>query len=150
MGTEEALRITRDWITALRSGKYEQGIGSLIDYHYPDGYEHHSDGYEYCCLGVLCEILGFNLKEILKEGVEDLETTDVSRITGHPYATMICQEQFPIQIPNIELAEKIGEKNDFTYTDAIRLGIINDQDVDFNTIAWIIEHSIVPHLEAKL
>jgi len=143
MGTEEALSITRDWITALRSGKYEQGIGSLIDYH-------HSDGYEYCCLGVLCEILGLNLKEVLEEGVEDLETTDVSRITGHPYATMIRQEQFPIQIPNIELAEKIGEENAFAYIDTIYLGTINDQGVDFNTIAWIIEHSIVPHLEAKL
>src|SRR5690606_1358894 len=117
MGTEEAISITRDWITALRSGKYEQGIGSLIDYHY-------SDGYEYCCLGVLCEILGLNLKEVLKEGVENLETTDVSGITGHSYATMICQEQFPIQIPNIELAEKIGKKNAFAYIDAIHLGII--------------------------
>ena len=34
------------WVTALRSGKYEQGTGAL----YRDG--------KHCCLGVLMEVLG--------------------------------------------------------------------------------------------
>jgi hypothetical protein len=34
------------WIEALRSGRYEQGVGSLFD----------SGDKTYCCLGVLCDI----------------------------------------------------------------------------------------------
>ena len=36
----------RDWLKALRSGKYEQGKGRLF-----------GDG-NYCCLGVLCSVNG--------------------------------------------------------------------------------------------
>jgi hypothetical protein len=36
--------IAEQWVTALRSGKYEQGVGQLFD------------GEKYCCLGVLCDI----------------------------------------------------------------------------------------------
>lgn len=39
--------VKAQWIEALRSGKYEQGIGRLKDY----------DG-KYCCLGVLCDLSG--------------------------------------------------------------------------------------------
>lgn len=45
MKTKEELRV--EWITALRSGKYKQGKGQLKT----------TDGF-YCCLGVLCEIVG--------------------------------------------------------------------------------------------
>lgn len=37
--------VKRQWVEALRSGKYKQGRGRLAT---PEGY--------YCCLGVLCEI----------------------------------------------------------------------------------------------
>jgi hypothetical protein len=37
--------LKRDWIAALRSGKFKQGTSSLNG---PEGY---------CCLGVLCELL---------------------------------------------------------------------------------------------
>lgn len=37
-------RIKTKWIRALRSGKYEQGKGSL------------KDGSNFCCLGVLCDL----------------------------------------------------------------------------------------------
>lgn len=37
--------IKRDWIEALRSGKYKQGTGRL----------HGADG-SFCCLGVLCHV----------------------------------------------------------------------------------------------
>lgn len=36
--------IKRQWVEALRSGKYEQGAGALL-----------RDG-RYCCLGVLCDL----------------------------------------------------------------------------------------------
>lgn len=38
----------RDWVAALRSGKYEQGKDSLL-----------SDN-GYCCLGVLCKLQGID------------------------------------------------------------------------------------------
>lgn len=46
------------WVEALRSGKYRQGIGQL---------RNSSD--EYCCLGVLCDILGTKWRK--DDGVSD-------------------------------------------------------------------------------
>ena len=37
--------IADKWIAALESGKYEQGLGAL------------NSGGQFCCLGVLCEVL---------------------------------------------------------------------------------------------
>jgi len=37
------------WLNALRSGEYIQGHGALC--------RNNSNGPEYCCLGVLCEVL---------------------------------------------------------------------------------------------
>lgn len=36
------------WVSALRSGKYKQGKGVL----------HDADSSSFCCLGVLCEVMG--------------------------------------------------------------------------------------------
>lgn len=38
--------LQEQWVEALESGEYEQGIGSLC-----------SEG-KYCCLGVACEVMG--------------------------------------------------------------------------------------------
>ena len=40
------LDIADKWIAALRSGEYKQAVGALYD------------GEGYCCLGVLCKVLG--------------------------------------------------------------------------------------------
>ena len=45
-----AQQLTRDWIDALRSGRYTQGTGSLRS-----GIGKSKD---YCCLGVLCDLVG--------------------------------------------------------------------------------------------
>lgn len=50
-------RIKDLWIKALRSGKYEQGVGYLQTL----------DG-KYCCLGVLCDIMDPNSWEVTKLG----------------------------------------------------------------------------------
>lgn len=50
-------RIKTKWIKALRSGKYHQGREKLIQ----------TDGYgdpQYCCLGVLCSVMGKTDKQI--------------------------------------------------------------------------------------
>jgi len=43
-------KLKRDWIAALRSGKFRQGGGKLR--------EEAGGNPRYCCLGVLCEISG--------------------------------------------------------------------------------------------
>jgi hypothetical protein len=43
---DQALK--KKWVTALRSGKYAQAQGSL------------KRGDNFCCLGVLCEVMGYN------------------------------------------------------------------------------------------
>ena len=48
--------IKKDWVNALRSGRYEQGRGSLCNDH------------RFCCLGVLYEVL-------IKEGHFSIERT---------------------------------------------------------------------------
>ena len=48
--------IKKQWIKALRSGKYEQGKGCLR--------RHNVSGPDtYCCLGVLCDVLGMKWRE---------------------------------------------------------------------------------------
>lgn len=49
------------WIEALRSGEYQQGIETLHTLGSPDGYDESGEPLSeeidlYCCLGVLCEI----------------------------------------------------------------------------------------------
>jgi hypothetical protein len=43
--------IAMEWVAALRSGEYKQARGSLQQ----------NDGY--CCLGVLCEVVGVEIKD---------------------------------------------------------------------------------------
>lgn len=45
------LEIKRDWIEALRSGRYKQGLGSLRSLR-----SFGMGEVRYCCLGVLCEL----------------------------------------------------------------------------------------------
>ncbi len=48
--------IKQKWIKALRSGDYRQGRGKLSRANFVTG------DYEYCCLGVLCEVLEIDYK----------------------------------------------------------------------------------------
>jgi len=57
--TAEQLANRKEWVAALRSGKYEQGAGAL-----------NADG-RFCCLGVACDIFGPRLG--LEWGPAELE-----------------------------------------------------------------------------
>ena len=51
--------VKKAWIAALRSGDYQQGQGSLRRFIYGWDFSRNSQevvGYQYCCLGVLCDI----------------------------------------------------------------------------------------------
>jgi hypothetical protein len=52
MPTKEQLILRRKWVAALKSGDYHQGKGVLKKRITVDGEPN------YCCLGVLCEVMG--------------------------------------------------------------------------------------------
>lgn len=56
-------QIKAKWVEALRSGEYKQGSGHLHD--------QKTDCY--CCLGVLCKVMGAEFGEAQEIGVEDEE-----------------------------------------------------------------------------
>lgn len=47
--------VKREWLKALRSGKYKQTTGELFD------------GKGFCCLGLLCKVNGISNKKMLNE-----------------------------------------------------------------------------------
>lgn len=56
--TPEGIKFTKEqWIPALRSGQYEQGVGKL-----------HDKDNRFCCLGVACDLLKDKLSLEVREG----------------------------------------------------------------------------------
>ena len=52
MHTYSVIQRRREWVEALRSGEYDQGVGRLM----VRVGNLNEDLFEYCCLGVACEI----------------------------------------------------------------------------------------------
>lgn len=52
-------KIKKVWVKALKSGEYTQASGSL------------KDGDWFCCLGVLCDIQGYNWERRIKDFQSD-------------------------------------------------------------------------------
>lgn len=61
--------IKAEWVAALRSGEYKQGQEFLA-------YAHDDGSVEYCCLGVLCEILATRGMLEVDRGVNTLYYTN--------------------------------------------------------------------------
>ncbi len=89
-------KIKREWISALESGKYKQTQDTLREY---DRVSHRS---KFCCLGVLCEVLGLQrlrysetgFNYITPSGVEldtllDLKTCNLVGLTVDDQETLI-------------------------------------------------------------
>lgn len=52
--------VTREqWVAALRSGEYKQGRGALR-------IRNSDDSWNFCCLGVACELAGVDWRGVLK------------------------------------------------------------------------------------
>jgi len=109
---EEQAEHRKQWVDALRSGKYQQGRGLL------------RDGNKFCCLGVACDISG------LGAWVTYRRYTDFVVRGGHT-------EQ--IELPD-EVMEWLGvQHNDVMMNNETSLSKINDDGTSFNEIADIIE-----------
>jgi hypothetical protein len=116
MATQEQLDLRRKWVEALRSGKYQQGKGALRN----------SDN-RYCCLGVLCDIVGVP-SELPEDSDHYIFTTkDNGKISGYL---------------NPEIAAMVGLKSVVGGgTSGMSLAGMNDRSTPFTEIADVIENN---------
>lgn len=105
-------KLSSEWIMALRSNKYKQGIGQLI-----------KDD-KYCCLGVLCKIYGMNVVNISIENDRE----------GFLYEDKISISHLPGKFRD-EIGMNNEEESKFTYLNDI-------DRKNFNEIADYIEINI--------
>jgi hypothetical protein len=117
--------IKSNWLTALRSGNYKQGSGYL-----------HTESDHYCCLGVLCEVMG--LKGEFVPGSE-------KRLKGH----YVYDGSYPGALP--QSVRDVTGLDDFgTLPTTVRyrdtncndLANLNDNGATFLEIAGIIEKQL--------
>jgi len=114
---QEQAEHLKQWIEALRSGKYEQGMHKL------------RIGDRYCCLGVACDISGLGKWEMANIAIPQ----DMYVNTPHQYRVGDKMKLATLPIP---VKDWIGiwDENAFEL-----LVDANDKGVSFNQIADIIE-----------
>lgn len=123
----DKVKLARKWIKALRSGKYEQGNGHLLN-----------KG-KYCCLGVLCEISKdkFGL-EVREDGLGFSRGKNVYR----EYLPRVVKDFLNLGkfIPerSLDIQQYLANMNDGSF------GISKE---DFNGIAEWLEQNLLPKLE---
>lgn len=114
------------WLAALRSGEYKQGRGALS-----------SDG-EYCCLGVLCDIMVKQL-DLELEVKEDVECcTQCKNKVSYDGATSFL----PRKVAEAAGIDPQGKLPTVHYTNGEgfdTLFALNDEGASFNYIANVIE-----------
>lgn len=112
-------KVILDWIAALRSGEYEQGIEALA---IPAGkYD------KFCCLGVLCDLYAVELDD-------DEVGFDVSPIDDNALAFYTGSTHELYYLPNI-VAKYAG----LTATQEDKLVRMNDTGSSFDEIATQLE-----------
>lgn len=101
--------IKEKWLEALRSGNYKQGTGKLRQVE--------KNGDTYCCLGVLCDVLGVKW-----------HTSD-DDWDGHP-AYGVMDNRY---INDSDLPDRIRNKVGLTYEDTEKLIHLNDGGFNYKT-----------------
>jgi len=127
--------IKDEWLAALRSGKYEQGRYRLRTEN------------QYCCLGVLCDIL--------KEKVDGEWVRCVEPPLGNSENTLDGKEQWCFQVGKQEtttggalpkeVAKHVGLPTDnltIMYLPHFSLSDLNDSGASFDKIAEAIEKNL--------
>lgn len=124
--------IKKAWVKTLRSGKFKQGTGKLkrtvYDYDTRTG-ENKVDHVQYCCLGVLGEILP-------KFGIKTKFNKDETLYYGKGWN----ESMLPVNLAHkLGLDEEIDNKSDVTFQEF--LADMNDSPRSFKQIAnWIEKH----------
>lgn len=130
--------IMKQWIKALRSGKYKQGEGTLKQYDSKGQAQH-------CCLGVLCDLYNQNMKKNKKKTLpEKVYDNDYDFSNG--YSRFDGKKE---DLPK-DVMKWAGLKNSFGkfYVEGFSKGLclgensladLNDTGKKFKTISNIIE-----------
>lgn len=117
--------IKRDWVKALRSGKYKQGVDTLYS----------PERKTYCCLGVLCEVMGVKTGKLANHGLP--QDVGIGTDITPEYHEMPSYAVYS----NRAFAWSVKYKNRLT-----PLATINDEHyLDFNQIADLIEKNVPTH-----
>jgi hypothetical protein len=115
--------IKAQWVAALRSGEYQQGLHALK--------EETSDGtINYCCLGVLCEIA--KGAGIVQEFAREYG--------GYAFGSTQCGTSMGYLPEIVTLWSGLPDKN--PAINGISLASYNDQGSTFTEIADLIERSL--------
>lgn len=123
------------WLTALRSGEYEQGRGAL------------NRGGKFCCLGVLCDVMvnQFDLELEVKTEL-DCEEACCSEAEKNVISYNGDSSFPPVEVSNVVFADRESDSNwvvksmeapngELSYT----LYALNDNGFSFAEIADVIE-----------
>lgn len=144
---KELLQRARKWIEDLRSGNFNQGRCKWY------GIDNNSLQPGYCCLGV-CGSQSLDLASakfnLAIGGVHD-ETEEMRQVMHIFPVFLSCEYSWPNIIPRELWHAELGFDN--LYEESIiprKLAELNDDYVSFEKIAWVIEETLIPHLELKV
>lgn len=151
MDVRQQLSIVKKWVNALRSGQYKQArsywFGIAEESKNKVEVEH-----GYCCLGVLAEVCGMNLKDSI----------ECHRVTQNQLGITVFPSTNSVPLTNVFEEIRPSIPDFFVYTADIgsyiweineilnNLAIRNDEGVPFSAIADTIELKIIPILENEI
>ena len=123
------------WLTALRSGQYDQGRHRL-----------RTDDNHYCCLGVLCEVSNvgkWKFRPHLRPGDEDFDPQDGDWVyfapsIRTPSATVQMEGLLAVEYEEFWIGEYIGEGSEII-GEAMEM---NDHGRSFDEIADYLEEAL--------
>jgi len=107
------------WVAALRSGEYKQGVGELA------GRDQHAT--TYCCLGVLCRVTGMSNRELFQK--DTLDSVGREELLG------------PWNATNGDKHYNTDDEDTHTTTQR-KLAAMNDNELSFSEIADWIEKNV--------
>lgn len=133
--TEEEVQFTLDWISALRSGEYEQGKRALCDLSTED-----STKYCYCCLGVACDISPrYEQVEVPDQTYRSFKALAMEQVLQHEKVGSLADYD------TLVLKDAEGDPSDAGYYSLVTLN--DDFDATFEQIANLLEKDLNRELD---
>lgn len=127
--------IKKLWISALRSGEYQQGYNYLA--------VNQGDSVHFCCLGVLCDLAK-------QHGVVENNQDEYGRYsygTSSSLSDVVLpkgvQEWAGLTVDNPELEANLNNEDEEEFVAKVRLAELNDDHgFDFKKLAKLIEEQL--------
>ena len=119
-------QVAKTWVEALRSGDYTQAVGMLYD------------GKGYCCLGVLCHVMGYTFEAVTNPLCS--YGWRVADVVENEHSQVLPREV----MDKAEIKSRVGQINFVTEDDdseQMILAYMNDAGDSFATIADFIEEN---------